>query len=78
MADRLQQDGRLYQRRTVREIAERFGDAFVYVDENGNLAIDKRVLKTFRGAPGGPPVWVRRGLYWRTRTEEDRRDTPTV
>jgi hypothetical protein len=71
MAGWLQQNGRLYQRKAAREIAERFGDEFTYVNDNGNLAIDKRVLKAFREAPGGPPVWVRRGLYWRTRTDDD-------
>jgi hypothetical protein len=55
MADRLQENGRLYQRRAAREIAERFGE-FTYVNDNGNLAIDKRILKAFREVPGGPPV----------------------
>lgn len=57
MATRLQENGRLYQRRTAREIAERFGGAFTYLNGNGNLAIDKRVLKAFREAVGVPPTW---------------------
>ncbi len=71
MASRLKEDGRLYQRSTAREIAESFGSEHTYVNDNGNLAIGKRVLKAFREAAGGPS-WDRRGLCWLPQTD----DTP--
>jgi hypothetical protein len=71
MADRLQQQDRLYQRKTVHEIAEKFGDEFTYRNKNGNLAIDQRILKAFRSASGDTVVWSRWGYFWRKREPGD-------
>ena len=48
MADHLEQRGRLYQDYAVHGIATTFGDEFTYLNENGNPAIDRRVLRAFR------------------------------
>jgi hypothetical protein len=69
MTERMQQAGRLSQRRAAREIAERFGESFVYLNDNGHTAIAKEVLAAFRAT--GTAFWVARARYWRPRTEED-------
>jgi hypothetical protein len=71
MHSRLQQEDRLYQRRTAHEIAKTFGDEFTYVNKNRNLAIDRRILDAFRQISGETVVWSRRGYYWRKRVPDD-------
>jgi len=72
MADRLeQQDSSLYQADAVDEIAKRFGEQFTYLNDNGNPAIDKRVLRAFKTITGDTVVWERWDFCWRKRTERD-------
>jgi hypothetical protein len=40
--------GHVYQEYLVHDIQEKFGDDFVYINENGNLAISKKVLNEFK------------------------------
>jgi hypothetical protein len=63
-------DGTLYQHEAVEAIRERFGDAFVYQNDNGNLAIRKPVLDAFRKLTPNF-VWARRSQYWRRREPDD-------
>jgi hypothetical protein len=58
-------------RRGGRDRQERFGEQFTYTNDNGNPAIDKRVLKAFRKITGETVVWNRWGSSWRRRTEGD-------
>ena len=37
----------LFQEQIVRDIKEEFGEEFVYINENGNFAIAKKVLTAF-------------------------------
>ena len=60
----------LYQEIVVRQILERFGDEHVYHNENGNLAISKKVLKEFRDRTPDV-VWERGGRLWRKRERYD-------
>ena len=53
------------------EIARRFGEEFTYHNENGNLAIDRRVLKAFRKLTGDSVVWERGERLWRRREGYD-------
>jgi hypothetical protein len=48
MAARLEEHKRLYQADVVGDIAATFGDDFTYLNDNGNPAIDKRILRAFR------------------------------
>ncbi len=48
MLEQVQADQWLDQETAVWEIEKRFGAAFVYDNENGNPAIDKRALKEFK------------------------------
>lgn len=52
-------------------IRVQFGEEFVYINENGNLAIDRRVLKQFRALTGDDVVWDRTEFMWRKRETHD-------
>lgn len=61
----------LYQADVVYEIEKRFGEQFVYDNQNGNRAIDGRVLKAFRTLTGDTVVWERGQRMWRRREKYD-------
>jgi hypothetical protein len=48
MFEKLQPDTELFQEEAIEEIESKFGAEFVYENENGNLAINRQVLKEFR------------------------------
>jgi hypothetical protein len=61
----------LYQEVIVYKIKNDFGDEFVYINQNGNLAIDRRVLTEFRKLTEGTVVWERGQRVWRKRESYD-------
>ena len=61
----------LYQEIIVYKIKDDFGDEFVYINQNGNLAINKRVLTEFRKLTEGKVVWDRGQGLWRKRESYD-------
>jgi hypothetical protein len=61
----------LHQEVIVHEIESAFGEDFVYVNQNGNQAISKDVLKEFRSVSGQEVVWERGERAWRLRTAGD-------
>jgi hypothetical protein len=66
-------DGQLmYQETVVYEIAEKFGDGFTYANDNGNMAIDKHVLKEFNKLTADTVVWLRSDRAWRMREDHDK------
>lgn len=70
MVAELKREGVLYQDAVVSEIVNRFGEEFVYWNENDNQVTDKRVLKEFnRLTPD--VVWDRGSRYWRLREPYD-------
>lgn len=71
MMSRLEETGHLYQSDAVQEIAEKFGDEYTYTNDNGNPAIDKRILKAFRIITGDTVIWERWDFCWRKREERD-------
>lgn len=68
------QRGFLYQEVVVGQIQRAFGDEFVYTNENGNQAIDRRVLRAFRDLTAGDVVWERGERMWRFREDYDPED----
>lgn len=70
LADLEGNDG-LYQDAAVGEIIERFGDEFAWYNDNGNPAIDKKVLAAFGEMTEDLVVWVRSHRMWRLREEDD-------
>jgi hypothetical protein len=73
MVQELQRDGVLYQDVAASGIQGQFGEAFVYFNNNGNLAIDKRVLAEFQKLTRDSVVWLRGERMWRKREEFDER-----
>lgn len=72
MLGRLNEEGGvLYQADIVSEIRERYGNQFVYDNESGNPAIDRKVLTEFRKLTEGKVVWSRGEQYWRFREGYD-------
>lgn len=49
------------------KIEKTFGPEYTYQNENGNLAIDKRVLKEFRRISRDIVVWSRSEKSWEQR-----------
>ena len=70
MYDRVQKQA-LYQDDTVWEIRKKFGKDFAYDNDNGNLAIDKVVLKEFNKLSKKDVVWSKGERLWRMRTPKD-------
>lgn len=63
---------RFYQERAVREIRQKFGDAWWYKNANGNMAIDKGVLREFKKISGNEVIWERGDRAWRVRRDRDK------
>jgi hypothetical protein len=61
----------LYQDVAASGIQDQFGEAFLYINANGNYAINKSVLAEFRRLTQVDAIWVRSGRYWRKREDYD-------
>ncbi len=66
------QKGSLYQDDAVWKIRKKFGKDFAYDNANGNLAINKAVLKEFNALSKKDVVWSRGERLWRMRTPKDK------
>jgi hypothetical protein len=66
MLAQVDENDELLQVDAVGEIQRLFGPKFVYVGDNGEMAIDRRVLYQFRKLSSKAVVWVteHHGLYW--------------
>jgi hypothetical protein len=64
MIDTIDREHFLDQEDAVTMIADKFGDEWVYQNENGNLGIDRRVLSTFRKLHGGRIEWDKGDKCW--------------
>jgi len=68
---RLQKEKYLYQGVVVYDIDTKFGRDFTYINEIGNLAIGRNVLKEFKSLTLDTVVWDRRERCWRMRENYD-------
>ena len=71
MLKALQTHHELYQDDAAYQIEGLFGSEFIYENENGNPAIDRRVLKEFRALTEDTVVWDRGERFWRCRDPSD-------
>lgn len=71
MLSRLEEKGSLDQHDAVTEIDRRFGEKFTYTNDNGNPAINRRILKAFRMITGDSVIWDRWDFSWRKRQPGD-------
>jgi len=67
----LENTGQLYQWEAVLELQSRFDDDFTYLNESGNFAIDRRVLRAFRHLTEDDVVWRRTEGCWVKRGPHD-------
>jgi len=72
MLEEVQDADFLTQKRAAREIRDRFGEEFVYKNENRNWAIRGDVLEAFREASGNEIIWKKGTRRWRVRRETDK------
>lgn len=78
MFDELKRQQCLYQQEVVYDIESKFGQEFTYTNENGNLAINRNVLKAFRKITSNTVVWERSERMWRMRQSYDLLDRRSV
>jgi len=78
MSNQVQTNGRLYQRKAVWHIRRYFGERFIYINRNNNLAVSKDVLREFLLISLQTVVWNRRERFWRTRRSSDPRNRRMV
>ena len=71
MLDELTRVKYLDQEVVVYAIKDKFGSEFTYDNENGNLAIDKGVLREFSKLTVNTVVWERGARLWRFRENYD-------
>lgn len=71
MCDELDRAGSLLQSDAAAGIEREFGPDYIYVNENGNPAIDKRVLHLFRELTEDYVIWDRWKFGWRRRQPGD-------
>ena len=72
MRDEVVKDKVLYQEQVVYEMDEEF----TYINDNGNLAISKAVLKEFRKLTEDLVVWERGERCWRPAVARGDRPAP--
>ena len=71
MLNQMNKKRELYQNEVVYLIEEKFGSQFVYENQNGNLAINREVLKEFRKLTEETVLWSRSDFCWRIRCADD-------
>lgn len=71
MAEEVKDGQLMYQETIVYDIESKFGSKFTYLNDNGNMAIGKDVLKEFRKLTEETVVWERGERAWRLREKHD-------
>ena len=69
MLDEVLNEGYLEQGAVVYVIFKKFGNEFVYQNDNGNLAIQKKVLAAFNKLSADNVVWLKGEKAWSPRKE---------
>jgi hypothetical protein len=72
MVDEVMRRGTLDQETAAHQIRMKFGKDFTYTNENGNWAIDRKVLSAFKKLTGDTVVWDRSYREWRKRQTYDK------
>jgi hypothetical protein len=70
MVSEVEVEGFLYEERAITYIADKFGEDFVYTNENGTPAISEAVLTVFRELTDGAVIWDRWDKCWRQRQRD--------
>ncbi len=71
MVEQLKRVKYLHQHTAAYEIRDSFGEEFTYINQHGNLSINREVLREFRSLTEGAVVWERGERLWRMKEEYD-------
>lgn len=71
MVDKLEMDGCLYQDDIVDYLVRNDNEDFLRENSDGNLVLDRSLLKRFKDLTSDNVVWVQSDFYWRYRVLED-------
>lgn len=71
MHEYINKNKELYHEDVVYKIEEKYGSGFVRYNQQGNMVLNKEVLKEFRKLTEPDIVWSRSELYWRLRNKDD-------
>jgi len=71
MLKEVMDDGPLYQITATWQIGDKFSKTFVYINDNGNPAMSKDVLKAYNEISADLVVWSKGGRYWRKCEKSD-------
>ena len=71
MVDKLETDGCLYQDDIVDYLVRNDNEDFLRENSDGNLVLDRSLLKRFKDLTSDNVVWVQSDFYWRYRVLED-------
>ncbi|RUS42825.1 hypothetical protein [Cohnella sp. AR92] len=64
MVNEIRERGMLRQEEAIVYVKANFGEQFVFVNEAGNLSLEKEVKKAFRKLHRGRIAWDRDGFFW--------------
>jgi hypothetical protein len=73
MLAELDRVNQLYQDEAAHRILQLFGKDFVYINQNGNWAINRNALSEFKKLTGDTVVWERGTRSWRKRASYDKK-----
>lgn len=71
MVDKLEMDGCLYQDDIVDFLVRNDNEDLLRENSDGNLVLDRALLKRFKDLTSDNVVWVQSDFYWRYRVLED-------
>lgn len=64
MVDEIRDKGSLRQEDAIAYVRSQYGEAYVFVNEQGNVSLEKEVKKAFRKLHRGRIAWDRDGFFW--------------
>jgi hypothetical protein len=71
MLQEVLREGTVYQESIASDVANKFGEEFVPMNENGNPSVRRDILNAFRKISEDSVVWMRSERAWRKREEGD-------
>nr|WP_041613783.1 hypothetical protein [Paenibacillus sp. JDR-2] len=64
MVNEIKFRGMLRQEEAIEHVKQQFGEQYIFVNENGNVSLEKEVKKAFRKLHKGRVAWDRDGFFW--------------
>lgn len=64
MVNEIKFRGMLRQEEAIEHVKQHFGEQYIFVNENGNVSLEKDVKKAFRKLHKGRVAWDRDGFFW--------------